>query len=101
MRLQSSTNPTDGTAQFKSIFTNSVSALTLVETLYEAVISSTPASGRSYILAAYLSASNNASTGTLPVGFDTTYIVSTYTSDADLLSGTKAYNFYRALAVAA
>lgn len=103
LRLKNSSALPDGTTLFKAagLFTNSTSTLTLVETLYEAVISSTPTSGRSFILAAYLSARNNASTGTLPVGFDTTYIVGTYTSDADLLSGTKTYNFYRALAVTA
>lgn len=89
---------TNSLIPFNSIFTNSSSTLTLLQVLYEGVLSSSPSSAKCYFLSAYLTVLSS-TPPTLPVGFDGPYVISRYTGDAAALSGTTAYNFFKAVCV--
>lgn len=95
------TDLADGTKLFSAVFITSTVTQTLLEVLYEAVVSNAPNSGRAYILSSYLTLASGAKPASLPMGFNADYVKSTYTNDSDFTSGQPRYNFYRALAVAA
>lgn len=88
----------DPTGKFNSIFSplvKSSDGRTLLEVLYDGVLSSSPATAKCYFLSAYLTV-YNATPSNLPLGFDQAYVTGQYT-DGNAASGTDAYQFFRAL----
>lgn len=89
---------TNSLAAFNStgLFTASSDSRSLLEVLYDAVLSSSPANANCYFLAAYLTVYNSTPSN-LPLGFDKTYVVAQYVNNAG--SSTNAYKFFQALCV--
>lgn len=88
----------DPTGKFNSIFTNSTDTggkRTLLEVLYDGVPSSSPATAKCYFLSAYLTVYNSTPSN-LPPGFKKAYVTGQY-SDGNAVSGTDAYQFFKAL----
>ncbi len=75
----------NSTGKFKSIFTNSTDERTLLEVLYDGVLSSSPATAKCYFLSAYLTVYNGTPSN-LPQGFDKAYVIGQY-SDSDAQIG--------------
>jgi hypothetical protein len=88
---------TNSLAGFNSagLFTNSSDSRTLLEVLYDGVLSSSPATAKCYFLSAYLTVFNSTPLN-LPLGFNKTYVTGQY-SDGDAASGTDAYQFFKTL----
>lgn len=98
--LQSSNFPaaiTNSLAPFNAagLFTNSSDTRTLLEVLYDGVLSSSPTSAKCYFLSAYLTV-YNATPSNLPQGFDKAYVTGQY-SDGNAASGTDVYQFFKTL----
>lgn len=86
-------------AQFKTLFTSSQISASVLEVLYEGVVSASPARASCYYASAYLTVFSAAPT-TLPASFNKTYLNTNYKSDADVAKGSNEYNFYQAVCVA-
>lgn len=88
---------TNSLAAFKSagLFTNSADTRTLLEVLYDGVVSSSPATAKCYFLSAYLTVYSSTPSN-LPQGFDKAYVTGQY-SDGNAASGTDVYQFFKAL----
>lgn len=83
---------------FNSVFTNSTDTRTLLEVLYDAVQTASPGHARSYFVSTYLTVYGS-QPATLPTGFDTGYVRSSYTGDANVGTGSDPYNFLKTLCV--
>ena len=89
----------DPSIPFNSIFTTSADTRSLLEVLFDGVVSSNPTSAKCFYLASYMSINNTALAPSLPLGLDRPYVVVEYTSDANAaLSTNIAAQFFRALA---
>jgi hypothetical protein len=85
-------------ATFKSIFTTSGDARTLLEVLYDGIQSTTPGTARCYFASTYLTVYSG-TPSTLPVGFNKSYVVSNYPGDANVGSSSDNYAFLKTLCV--
>ena len=81
---------------FHSIFLASTDQRTLLEVLYDGVLSASPSTANCYFLAAYLTVYNS-TPSTLPTGLDKPYVIAQYIDNAGPL--TNAYKFFQALCV--
>ena len=88
----------DPTGAFNSIFTNSTDGRTLLEVLYDGVLSSNPTSANCYFLSAYLTVFA-ATPNYLPAGFDKAYVTGQY-SDGNAALG-DVYLFFQSLCTTA
>lgn len=87
-------------AQFKTVFTTSQITASVLEVLYEGVVSTSPARASCYYASAYLTVFSGVP-ASLPSSFNTTYLKSNYKSDADVAKGSNEYQFYQAVCVTA
>ena len=87
-------------AQFKAVFTTSQISTSVLEVLYEGVVSTSPARASCYYASAYLTVFSGVP-ASLPSSFNTTYLKNNYKSDADVAKGSNEYQFYQAVCVTA